>query len=279
MRKNLKLAIARPVGGGYEHPDCGTYVAMTSVDACQLESFDAADHICPQKNRILEARNWIVKKAIDIEADYLLMVDPDMCPDVEHNGPNYRPFFTSSFEFLEQLYAGHHGFPAGTPGVIAAPALSGPPEFKCNVFEPTNVKGGIRRISQSEARDRRGQIERVALIGTGLILIDMKVFEKVKVPWFDDMYKSPLKETVWTTQDSYFCNNCNENGVPVWCNWYSWAAHWKMTRVDRPDDLIIEKTKRNKRFDTLRGLNDITCHRAFTKQQTLVPGQDMGTRR
>ena len=181
--------------------------------------------------------------AKDKGASYLLFVDPDMEPDIEEGRADGKalPFFQSSLNMLEKLKAGKiEGMPEGSLGIIGAPALSGPPDFMVNVQMPDDdVKCKYRRATIEEAIAKTSMIERVVAIGTGLMLIPMAVFDKAKTPYFEDKYNDPLKRFVYSSQDTSFCFNCNNNGVSVWCNWYAWARHWKTCPIDRPTPELL----------------------------------------
>lgn len=230
-----RLSIARVVGHGFEHPSCGSYIAQLSVTLGNLGWFDGVEWPTTNQARILDGRNTLVDMSRKRGATHLLFIDPDMEPDVEVGfDAQAMPFFQTSWQFLNQLENGEvDGMPKGSLGVIAAPALSGPPEFKCNVLLP-GEDGKHRRVTREESWERRASIERCTCIGTGLMLIPMKVFDVLEHPFFDDVYDDPEKKNVYSSQDSTFCIKCNRAGVSVWCNWYAWARHWKTCPVDRP---------------------------------------------
>ena len=241
------LCIARPVGLGFEHHDTGTYLADVSVRAYASGLFSAVHWTTTTQHRILEARNNLAQKALDCGADYLLFLDPDMDPNAEQDEPHYAPFMETSIKFLEELKAGKHGMPEGSLGIIAAPALSGPPEYKCNVF--AGAPNNMRRVTQQEAMDRKGCIDRVVGIGTAVMMIPTAVFKKLPQPWFDDVYENDIKSKVWITQDINFCQQCNSNGVSVWCSWYSFATHYKTVGIGRPDKHMIAGLEDRKNAD------------------------------
>jgi hypothetical protein len=56
---------------------------------------------------------------------------------------------------------------------------------------------------------------KVAAVGTGFCLIDLKVFDEIDLPWFwagfegDEMFK---------TEDVYFCLKAKKFGIDTWCD-------------------------------------------------------------
>ena len=90
------------------------------------------------EHRIHCARNQAAKYCLDNNIDYLLFVDSDMGPDFRFLNPCApkeqqpearewaKPFTASSLNFMRTQYC----------GVIGAPAVSGPPQNKINVFIP-----------------------------------------------------------------------------------------------------------------------------------------------
>jgi hypothetical protein len=124
-------------------------------------------------------------------------------------------------------------------GVIGAPAISSRPSQRVNVFLPT-AEGNWARIPKSDAVKRHREnpnFERVSAIGTGVMLIDVDVFRTVPQPWFEDVYEPTDVDrvNVHQSQDTSFCRKCNQAGISVYCNWYSWAGHWKLGCEGEPE--------------------------------------------
>ncbi len=247
-RKKPTLCIARPVGLGTEHPDTGTYLAYAAMQAGNTGRFSSVHLVTSTQHRIMEARNYLTEKAMKADCDYLFFLDPDMDPLEEVGQPHYKPFLETATDFLEELRMGvfaDQGLPAGSLGIIAAPALSGPPEYKCNVFEGDPEH--LIRVTQRQAMNRKGSIDRVVAIGTAVMLIPMEVFRRIPQPWFDDIYENGSRSKVWVTQDINFCQKCNEHGISVWCSWYAFATHFKTVGVTRPDKHLIAMLEERER--------------------------------
>ena len=56
-------------------------------------------------------------------------------------------------------------------------------------------------------------IEEVWRVGTGVMLINMKVFDKVPSPWFDITWNETLKD--YTGEDWNFCKKLQDAGIPI----------------------------------------------------------------
>jgi hypothetical protein len=53
-------------------------------------------------------------------------------------------------------------------------------------------------------------------IATGLMMINLNVFKKIKKPWFFFEYLGPDDE--YEGEDYYFCNKVLEAGFDIWCD-------------------------------------------------------------
>lgn len=219
---------AVPCAWMLEHPDVRLW-QIGAVNWLSREGLLKDLHLhTNNNNRIYAARNSAVEEAIQRECDFLLFCDPDMRPDAcldVHGADNTdvkpwaRPFLSSSLEFMFNEYC----------GVVAAPAVTGPPDCKVNVFVQRKDTS-FSRITREEYAQVEPCFMQVAAIGTGLMLIDMEVFKKLKPPYFQDQLDPTpgSKQTdVLKSQDSVFCLKCNEAGIPVFANFWSPAGHHK----------------------------------------------------
>lgn len=173
-------------------------------------------------------RNAAAKAAVENAADFLLMLDPDMVPDVafteehawinKHMHEDAMPFLPSSLSFALQ-----------NPGaIIGAPAVR-EGDRQINVFFKSNQENQIRPLTSEEVNGRLSSpvIEEVEAIGTGLILIDCLVFKRIPPPWFCDLYSSDVMDHLSMSQDVWFCNKAREYGFKIYCNWKAPAGHIK----------------------------------------------------
>lgn len=53
-------------------------------------------------------------------------------------------------------------------------------------------------------------------VGAGFLLIDLKVFKKLKHPWF--FWKSDSKGEVVMGEDHWFCEKATKAGYKIWCD-------------------------------------------------------------
>lgn len=203
-------------------------------------------------------RNLAVEEAKRFGADYLLMVDSDIGPDKP--GIAEKPFWDTSWAFLRA----HEG-----PAIVAAP-YGGPPPNECPYvfrwrgFESSSIEPcfALEMYSREEAAAMTG-VTRVSALATGLILIDMKVFTgfrhplfgrvEMAYPYFDYEWKGdgpkcescgqpkpgPRAEKA-STEDVFFTRDAAMMGVPLYCNWDSWAVHWKRKAVGKPREVTID---------------------------------------
>jgi hypothetical protein len=213
-----------------------------------LEPFDKAD------TPVYMTRNEAVEDAKKKGTDLLIMIDNDIRPDTPEVGA--KPFWDSSFDFWWNATTNK---PAQSPCIIGAPYCGPPP--KCNVFVArwTNwanpedcgpdariVGLKLNQYSREEAAVCAG-FERVVGLPTGLIMIDMRVFDKMPHPYFQyewdgehqachECYqKIPGKRIKKsTTEDFYFSRTATEVGIPVFVNWDAWVGHYKLIEIGKP---------------------------------------------
>lgn len=225
--RKYRLHIGRPCGLGFEHMDMGVFMFELGVWACQnRETLIDVSLATSVSSRILLNRNILAKQALELNADYLLMLDPDMKPDMYVGaGSPAKKFMESSWQHALE----------NPCSVIAAPAVGEPPKSVTNVFI-TGADDNARRMTHEECAERQANpcIEQVVGMGTGLILIDTLVFRRLQQPWFDDVYTDETKTDLKLSQDVYFTTNCAAAGMPVYCNHYAWAGHQKTVLLGCP---------------------------------------------
>lgn len=61
-----------------------------------------------------------------------------------------------------------------------------------------------------------GNLQRAVHVATGFMLIDLKVFEKIKEPWF--FWKSDENGQITMGEDYWFCSKAKEAGFEIWCD-------------------------------------------------------------
>lgn len=70
------------------------------------------------------------------------------------------------------------------------------------------------KLIKGSAKNFPKETFKVAAVGTGFCLIDLKVFEKIKEPWF----VAGFDENEFVTEDVYFCLKAKEFGIDVFCD-------------------------------------------------------------
>lgn len=235
MLKKYTLAFARTCSYGTEHHQVGTWMLETGMSLGRHPRIDKVWAHVDTRYRIHNSRNWCARWALEKGVDYLCFIDGDMHADFrlfnqllpEEAQPDARrwarPFLQSSLEFMWQSDA----------GVVAAPAVSGPPDNKINVFVADESDMSMARLKHEELRNQSPCFMRVCAIGTGLMLIDMDVFRKLPEPWFEDL-EDDKKYEVIHSQDCHFCVKCNQIEIPVYANLFAPARHIKFQGQDPP---------------------------------------------
>ena len=244
-----------------EHPSLRPWFAKTAKfidNDPRFQSYPSGNKIWSKDfcdTPIPMTRNAAVGAAKADGVDVLVMFDNDQIPDLYVGYvPEAKPFFQSSFDFLYQHWD-------KGPCVIFAPYCGAPPhpitggEENVYVFHwdlnRNNWEKGLTRLTQftrREASQCSGFME-VAAGPTGLIMIDMRVFDHpdLVLPWFEyewegdgarcphcNQSKPGYRMQKATTEDVFFTRNCFLAGIPVYCNWDSWAGHVKPEIVGKP---------------------------------------------
>lgn len=241
--------------GACDHPDTTDWMIQTVIKAKSDPRIDKVLHTREDGTPITMKRNLVCKRALQQGADFLLMLDSDMAPDMlVGRDPTAKPFWDTSLTFLIE----HR-----KPAVIAAPYCGPPPWENMFVFKFANRQSDhpnvdiiIDQFTREEGAQRAG-IEEVAALPTGLILIDVRALRSIwdasKKPWFDYEYKDAECSELATTEDVFFSRNLNLAGVPQFCNWDSWAGHWKRKKVGKPVLLTSDAVREGYKEAILRG--------------------------
>ncbi len=228
-----------------EVPDIREWMIPTVLEAHKDERISGIRIWNLSDTPITMTRNRAVVMAREYGIDVLVMVDSDMKPDVNAGMPDAKPFFKSSFDFLVDHY--HKG-----PCVIGAPYCGPPPVENVYVFRWNNlVSDNPNPDFQLEMYDRHtavkmAGIQDCAALPTGLIMYDMRAFEITEPktdadkPWFYYEWKDRFAadkastEDVTQTRDLSLAGTQSLGYNPVYCNWDSWAGHWKPKCVGKP---------------------------------------------
>ena len=234
-----RICLARPAGHKLESPDVGTYLVQWMNDLKNRPGAEDLDLFTVSNARIRMMRNMCVAHARQKQAHFLLFIDPDMGVDkyVQRgaNGqvldPNYAlPFFPAAWDLALQHQKTNH-----PPAIYAAPYCATPPHEPVHVFV-RNETGKLVRLERDRASTLRGW-HQVGACGTGLMLIDMRVFDVIhrpNAPYFEDQYTDTTETKLRYSQDVDFCLRCGAAGIPVYVNFSCWCTHWQLAEVHRP---------------------------------------------
>lgn len=263
----LKLGICGfPYGGvgasSSEHPDIRHWMwkamRFAAKDARISEEVWIKDF---SDTPITMTRNRAVVEAREAGVDVLVMVDSDMKPDSELGyDPEAKPWFPTSFDFIYKHWD-------KGPAVVCAPYCGPPPNECVYVFhwattetDGQNATYKMEMYSRETAATMSG-IQPCAAQPTGLIMFDMRAFDLTDPKklgtgngWFyyewNDEYASEKASTedVTATRDISMHGLLELGYSPIYCNWDSWAGHWKPKCVRKPRvifaDQIGEKYRR-----------------------------------
>lgn len=233
--KKVKILVVRfPYRN--ENPELVDWLVKTVGELKAHPRVEAVLHWRQADTPIPMCRNMAVQVAKLHKADYLLMLDDDVSPDL----PGELPFFPRSLDFALQ----HDG-----PCIIAAPYCGPPPINNVFVFRWTNLMNdppdnGLRltQYPREEAVLWKGIVE-VAALPTGVMLIDMRTFEHMKPPYFYYEYTDEFQCEKASTEDVTFTRDASLNGVRCYCNWDSWSGHWKGYRVPKPRPIYLDEVR------------------------------------
>lgn len=256
MTEKKKLAIFRFPGKGSERFECVDWLMNTVAVFANHPKYHLYRPTPIQDTPITMVRNQAVRAAQAAGVDYMVMVDDDVCPDyLVGKDPTAKPFLSTALEFLGQT---------DRPSVIAAPYCGPPPDAPVYVFDwnwdgienGADFRATLQMVPRLSAAYRTG-VHPAAALPTGLMLIDMRVFDLLPPPYF--YYEAT--DATWTekasTEDVAFSRDLSMSRVPLYCQWDSWCQHVKTVRVGKPlkadvkiaNDRIREIVRSGHKFD------------------------------
>lgn len=275
MTMKCKVMLARFPGNFHEDPDTVSWMMKTLREMYEDPRIgpENVHCFCKSDTPIDMVRNQCIQNALDLGIDYLLMIDNDMKPDYQRPGKLLRPFWKTAFDWIYRRDA---------PAAIAAPYVGPNPINNIYIFRWRNWNNynplayNLDQFTREEAAERTG-IEKVAALPTGLVLMDMRLYEpgKMVLPWFDyeregDEGSCPAcsqpKRGKWlgkaSTEDVYWSRNLanawrHTPGSGVYCLWDSWCIHIKrsyclppeLPHVDQMGVIMDEALQINRRTD------------------------------
>lgn len=159
------------------------------------------------KSEQFRARNAIVEAAMQVGADWLLMIDDDMILDVDGSiGPNVN------YDLIDRLIQ-HNKDICG--------ALYFQKEGECApVLMKRSTEKGYRFLRTDELV---GGLQQVDVAGGGCLMIRMSVFDKLKQPHFAPEFEYGT--------DIQLCRAAQEKGFEVWADTSIKLGHLRIART------------------------------------------------
>lgn len=179
--EDADIRIAVPFGGRMVVPEW----TMALAD---LRSPLPVGYLAVKGQKIIEARNMLAQKALELKARYLFFLDDDTEPPA------------NVIELL--LQALEH-----SPYARVAGGLCGFRRLKSPAIAYTSEAPYFLDW-------KSGEIHEVVRTGTGCMLIDTSVFSSLSVPWFAGRETSREKFQL-TGEDFYFCDKVTAAGFKI----------------------------------------------------------------
>lgn len=250
----VSVFFARFPFGNAECPSSANWMTKTVVAAKQNPLIGEIFYRDYDDTPITMTRNLCFEEAKAVKADFVVLLDSDMWPDIGlepgHIDMVARPFFPTAIEFA----VNHPG-----PCVVAAPYCGPPPHENVYVFLAANKEGQnpnldfqLDMLSREHAA-QRGGFEEVAALPTGLMLVDMRCTASLSHPYFDYEWTDRTNSKKASTEDVYFSRNLALAGVRQYVLWDAWAGHWKRKLVTKPAPWTMDVIRQNCRDAVLRG--------------------------
>ncbi len=189
--KRQKVLIALPTSGTIHHKVVGTLCAIL----LQNKDYEIDTYIS-QMVGIGEHRNVIVKDFLKTDCNWLLMIDDDNPPPL-----NVLDLIKLDLPVI------------GLPTPINMSPCQGVTEIVWNVYRDIYPR-----------KDKGEGLEKVDMVGTGVILIRRDVLEKIENPFTTVRDKSDLR-IVGT--DMAFCHKCQEKQIDIYTHWDYVCSHFK----------------------------------------------------
>jgi len=182
-----------------------------------------------------EARNRCVKYAQDKEAKYVLFLDTDNV--VKNN--TFDSLMKTMKEYDADLVTGLYFEKAR-------------PYFP--VLRTWNKEWGFRKLDDFKL----GDVIPIGGCGMGCALINMRVFEKLKYPWFQFIYEYDEKanRTTQLSEDLSFSREMNKAGFRMYCDTKVAAPHLGGL-VDTPEFWSYKPMRTSLKKDREELINDI----------------------
>lgn len=232
------VMFARFPFGRHDEPDVTDWLLETTLKAKADPRVGELHQWRIDDTPITMGRNKCLKEARKKGIDYLLMIDNDMSPDLQV--PGAKPFWDTTFDFMLQHQE---------PCCVAAPYCGPPPIENVYIFRWTTCRTNdaqpdwqLSQYSREEAAQMAGICE-VGALPTGLMLIDMRILDHLKPPWFYYEWTDATESEKASTEDVTFTRDLSLLGIQQYCNWDAWAGHWKRLCVQKPQIVHVNQIR------------------------------------
>jgi len=242
-----KVLFTRFQGGNAEHPDTTDWLVETVLKAKSDPRIGEVLHWRISDTPITMGRNRAARDALAIGADFQVMIDSDMTPDL----PGQQKFWDVAWPFMvdQEERALKHGINFAGPCMIAAPYCGPPPHENVYIFHWTakqsdhpNPDFMLSQFGREEAAIRAG-IEEVAALPTGLAILDLRAYRYLKHPYFYYEWADDTESEKASTEDVTFTRDLSMAGIPCYVAWDCWAGHNKSKCVHKPGLLYVDDMK------------------------------------
>lgn len=276
----VKIMVARFPSGRRDDPDTTDWLVTTVVGMKTDDRIREIVNTRVDNTPITMGRNLVIRRAQEEGADFLLWVDNDMSPDAYLPSNPHKissdatavPFFPAAMNFLWKKRQ------ENKPSVIAAPYCGPPPLENVYIFRwetsetdrPSDEPNmALEQFTRYEAAVKEG-IQEVAALPTGLMLLDMRVFDGWDPPYTYYEWEDETESRKASTEDVTLTRDMSMRGIGVYCHWNTWAGHWKWKRVAKPHILSSKSISARFRDSVLR---DYNINRG---EQLVMVGEDNG---
>ena len=224
-----RIAVGMPVFKSFDPQVAFDYMRMFYSFGRRYPEHDFT-LITKTKSEQFRARNAIVETALMYRMDYLLFLDDDHVFNwMDTRGPD-------DYEFLRKLLA-------HKKDIIGCLYYHRGGDFKPVVMRELE-QGKYTFLTDAEIE--KG-LQKVDVQGGGCMLIDLKIFDKIKPPYFE-----PEQQTDGLNlgTDVQLCKKAKEAGFGVWCDTSIVVGHVKqeaeiVTHMNRDIHYAERKMKEN----------------------------------
>ena len=214
----MRILIAVPT---YENIMPDTFKGIYDLDPCGHElifefirGYDVAT-----------ARNKIAQKALDLETDYVLMVDNDVVLP--------KDALKNLTDDLKEVCLGYYAH-RDTDNVYRGRTCV------CKVYDPNGVKyfnypleSEYTAEELKELRDGNNFKARIHGGGMGCAFIKTELFQRLDYPWYDWVNYANAHRGM-LSEDLFFCEKCRKARIPIYTDTRVGCGHM-LRRIQWPD--------------------------------------------